>query len=44
MLATAGVIALVDAGFASSMCQMMVDSIRKFTAVKKRADDLVILL
>ena len=26
------------------MCQMMIDSIRKFTTVKKRADDLVVLL
>ena len=44
VLATAGVIALVDAGFASSMRQMMVDSIRRFTAIKKRADDLAVLL
>ena len=44
MLAAADVIALVDAGFVSRMCQMMVDSIRKFTAVKKRADDLAVLL
>ena len=44
MLATAGVIALVDAGFASRMCQMMVDSIRRFTTVKKRTDDLAVLL
>ena len=43
-LATAGVIALVDAGVASRMCQMMVDSIRKFTAVKKHAHDLAIVL
>ena len=44
VLVTAGIIALVDAGFASHMCQMMVDSIRKFTTAKKRADDLDILL
>jgi hypothetical protein len=44
VLATAGVIALVDAGFASHMGEMMVRSIRKFTAVKKRADDLAVLL
>ena len=44
MLATAGIVALADAGFASRMDDMMVNSIRKFTAVKKRADDLAILL
>ena len=44
MLATADVIALVDAGFASRMCQMMVNSMLKFTSVKKRADDLAVLL
>ena len=44
MLATAGVLALIDASFASRMCQMMVDSIRKFNAIKKRADDLAVLL
>ena len=44
MLATAGVVALADAGFASRMDDMMVNSIRKFTAVKKRADDLAVLL
>ena len=44
VLATTGVIALVDASFASRMCQMMVDSICKFTVVKKRADDLAVLL
>ena len=44
MQATAGVVALIDAGFASRMDDMMVNSIRKFTAVKKRADDLVVLL
>ena len=43
VLATAG-IALIDAGFASRMDDMMVNSIRKFTAVKKRADDLAVLL
>ena len=44
VLATAGIVALADAGFASRMDDMMVNSIRKFTAVKKRADDLAILL
>ena len=44
MLATAGVVALADAGFASRMDDMMVNSIRKITAVKKRADDLAVLL
>ena len=44
VLAIAGVIALADGGFASRMCQMIVDSIRRFTAVKKRADDLAVLL
>ena len=43
-LATAGIIALADAGFASRMDDMMVNSIRKFTPVKKRADDLAVLL
>ena len=43
-LATAGVVALADAGFASRMDDMMVQSIGKFTAVKKRADDLAVLL
>ena len=42
--ATASVVALTDAGFASRMDDMMVNSIRKFTAVKKCADDLAILL
>ena len=36
VLATAGIIALADAGFASRMDEMMVNSIRKFVAVKKR--------
>ena len=36
VLATAGVIALVDDGFASRMDDMMVNSIHKFAAVKKR--------
>ena len=36
VLVTAGIIALPDAGFASRMDDMMVNSIRKFTAVKKR--------
>ena len=44
VLATAGIVALADAGFASRMDDMMVNSIRKFTAVKKRADDLAVLL
>ena len=44
MLATAGVVALADAGFASRMDDMMVNSIRKFAAVKKRVDDLAVLL
>ena len=44
VLATADVIALADAGFASRMDDMMVNSIRKFTAVKKRVDDLAVLL
>ena len=44
VLATAVTIALADAGFASRMDDMMVNSIRKFTAVKKRADDLAVLL
>jgi len=44
VLATAGVVALADAGFTSRMDDMMVNSIRKFTAIKKRADDLAVLL
>ena len=44
VLATAGIVALADAGFASRMDDMMVKSICKFTAVKKRADDLAVLL
>ena len=44
VLATAGIIALADAGFASRMDDMMVNSIRKFTAVKKRVDNLAVLL
>ena len=44
VLATAGIVALADAGFASRMDDMMVNSIRKFTAVKKHTDDLVVLL
>ena len=44
VLATAGIVALTDAGFASRMDDMMVNFIRKFNAVKKRADDLAILL
>ena len=41
---TAGFVALVDTGFASRMDDMMVNSIRKFTAVTKRANDLAVLL
>jgi hypothetical protein len=44
VLVTASVIALGDDGFASHMGKMMVRSIRKFTAVKKHADDLAVLL
>ena len=44
VLATAGFVALPDAGFTSRMHDMMVKSIRKFTAVKKRADNLAVLL
>ena len=44
VLATAGIVALADTGFASRMDDMMVNSIRKFTAVKKHADDLAVLL
>ena len=44
VLTTASIIALADAGFASRMDDMMVNSICKFTIVKKRADDLAILL
>ena len=36
VLATAGIVALTDAGFASRMDLMMVNSIRKFAVVKKR--------
>src|SRR3954469_14995250 len=35
VLASAGIVALADAGFASRMDDMMVHSIRKFTDVKK---------
>ena len=44
VLATAGIIALADTGFPSRMEHMMVNSIRKFTAVKKGTDDLAVLL
>ena len=44
VLATAGIVALADAGFASCLDDMMVNSIRKLTTVKKRADDLAVLL
>ena len=44
VLATAGVVALAYAGFASCMDDMMVHSIFKFTTDKKRADDLAVLL
>ena len=36
VLATAGIVALADAGFASCMDDMMVNSIRKFAAVNNR--------
>ena len=36
LLATAGIVALADAGLTSCMDDMMVNSIRKFAAVKKR--------
>ena len=42
--ATAGIVALANAGFASRMEDMMVNSIHKFTTVKKCADDLAVLL
>ena len=44
VLVTVGVVTLADASFASRMDDMMVNSIRKFTIVKKRADDLAVLL
>ena len=44
VLATVGIVSLANAGFASRMDDMMVNSIRKFTVVKQRADDLAILL
>ena len=44
MLVTTDIVALADAGFASRMDDMMVNSFRKLTAVKKRADDLAVLL
>ena len=44
VLATTGIIALANVGFASRMDDMMVNSIRKFTAVKKRANKLPVLL
>ena len=44
VLATASIVALADASFASRMDDMMVISIRKFTTVKKRVDDLAVLL
>ena len=44
VLATAGIVALTNAGFASRMDDMMVNSICKFTAVKKHANDLAVLL
>lgn len=43
VLATAGVVALTDAGFTSRMDDMMVNSIRKFAAVKKHAGDLAVV-
>ena len=44
VLETVGIVALTDAGFASCMDDMMVNSICKFTTIKKRADDLAVLL
>ena len=44
VLAIAGIVALADAGFASRMDDMMVNSIHKFTVVKKLADDLDVRL
>jgi len=44
VLVTAGIVALADAGFTSCMDGMMVNSICKFTTVKKHADNLAILL
>ena len=44
VLATAGIVALADTGLASRMDDMMVNSICKFTADKKRMDDLAVLL
>ena len=44
MLVTAGIVALTDVVFASCMDDMMVNSIRKFTANKKRTDDHAVLL
>ena len=44
MLAIAGIVALADAGFASRMDDMLVNSIRKFTAVKNHAEDFAVLL
>ena len=40
VMATVGIVALADAGFSSRMDDMMVNSIRKFITVKKRAEDL----
>ena len=44
VLMTAGIVALADAGFASRMDDMMANPIRKYTAIKTRADDLAVLL
>ena len=44
MLATADIVSLANAGFTSRMDDMMVKSIRKFPIVKKRADNLAVLL
>ena len=44
VLETAGIVALTDAGFTSCMDDMMVNSILKFTTIKKCADDLAVLL
>ena len=41
---TASMVALTDTGFASRMDDMMVKSIHKFTVIKKRVDDLAVVL
>ena len=44
VLATTSIVTLADAGFASRMDDMMVNYIRKFITVNKRADDLAVHL